>query len=57
MLNPKVIKVCYKPLQRFATCLLVNNNLFGKLVSPLGLPIIYDDDLKTASVSFYISKN
>ena len=39
-----------KDLQIFATCLLVNDNLFGKLVSSLELPIIFDDNLKTASV-------
>ena len=42
-----------KALQRFATCLLVNNNLWGKFVS-LTL-IILDDILKTTSVSFFIA--
>ena len=34
-------------------CLLVNNNLWGK---PVSLPpIIFDDNLKTTSVSFFIA--
>ena len=33
--------------------LLVNNNLGGKLVSPS--PIIFDDNLNTNSVSFFIA--
>ena len=37
----------------FATCLLVNNSLWGKLVSLS--PIIFDDNLKTTSVSFFIA--
>ena len=41
-----------KALRRFATCLLVNHNLWGKLFSLL--PIIFDDSLKTSSVSFFI---
>ena len=42
-----------KALRRFATCLLVNNNLWGKLVS--SSPIIFDDNLKTTSVLFFIA--
>ena len=42
-----------KALLRFETCLLVNNNLWGKLVSWFELPIIFDDNLKTTSVSFF----
>ena len=34
-----------KDLWRFKTCLLVNNNLWGKLVS--SSPITFDDNLKT----------
>ena len=34
-----------KALQRFATCLLVNNNSCGKLVLSLESPIIFDDSL------------
>ena len=44
-----------KALRRFATCLLVNSNLWGKLVSSSELPIIFDDNLKTTSVSFFIA--
>ena len=50
-----VDKLSAKALQRFATCLLVTNNLCGKLVSSLELPIIFDDNLKTISVSFFIA--
>ena len=32
-----------KALQSLATCVSVNNHLRGKLVSSLGLPIIFDD--------------
>ena len=32
-----------KALQRFGTVVLVNNNLRGRLVSSLGLPIVFDD--------------
>ena len=39
-------------LQRFASCVLVNNNLCGKLVSSSELPIILGDNLETTSVSF-----
>ena len=39
-------------LRRFATSSLVNNNLWGKLVSSSRSPIIFDDNLKTISVFF-----
>ena len=42
-----------KALPRFATWLLVNNNLWGKFVSLSS--IIFDYDLKTNSVSFFIA--
>ena len=42
-----------KALWRFETCLLVNNNLWGKLVSLS--PTIFDDNLKTTSFSFFIA--
>ena len=45
-----------KALQRFVTCLLVNNNLCGKLVSSSELPTIFDDNLRNTSVWFYIAK-
>ena len=44
-----------KSFTKFATCLLDNDNLWGKLVSPLKLPIIFDDNLKTTSVLFFIA--
>ena len=44
-----------KALRIFTTCLLVNNNLCGKLVSSSQLPIIFNDNLKTTSVSFFIA--
>ena len=44
-----------KALRRFATCLLINNKLYGKLVSSLELPIIFDDNLKTISVLIFIA--
>ena len=43
-----------KALQRFAACLLVNNNSCGKLASSLELPVILDDNLENTSVSFFI---
>ena len=46
------VKLFAKDLERFATCLLVNNNLCGKLVSPLELLIMFDDNLEATSVSF-----
>ena len=42
-----------KALRRFATCLLVYNSLWGKFVSLS--PIIFDDNLKTISVLFFIA--
>ena len=44
-----------KALRRFATCLSVSNNLWGKLVSSCELPITFDDSLKTTLVSFFIA--
>ena len=44
-----------KALQTFATYILVNNNLWGKLVSSSELSIIIDDNLKTTLVSFFIA--
>ena len=47
-------KLFEKALQRFKTCLLVNNNnLCGNLASLS--PIILDDNLKTTSFSFFIA--
>ena len=42
-----------KALRIFVTCLLVNDNLWGKLVS--SLPIVFDDNLKNTPVSFFIA--
>ena len=42
-----------KALQIFETCLLVDNNLWGKLVS--SSPIIFNHNLKTTSVLFFIA--
>ena len=44
-----------KALRRFATCLLFNNNLCGKLASSSELPIIFDDNLKITSTPFFIA--
>ena len=35
-------------------CVLVNNNLCGKLYSPLELPITFDEKFKVTSVPFFI---
>ena len=43
-----------KVLRIFATCLLVSNNSWGKLVSLS--PITFDDNLKTTSVSYFIAE-
>ena len=45
----------FQTLPRFATYLLVNNNLWVKLVSPSELPIIFENNLKTTYVLFFIS--
>ena len=42
--------IILKALGSLATCLEVNKNLWGKLVSSLEIPIIFDDNLNTASV-------
>ena len=42
-----------KALRRFSACLLVNHNLWKKLVSPS--PTIFDDNLKNSPVSFFIA--
>ena len=42
-----------KSLQRFAACVLVNDNLCGKLVMSLGLPIIIDDNVKIVSFFYF----
>ena len=42
------------PLQSLKTCVLVNNNLCGKLYSSLELPVIFDERFKVTSVPFFI---
>ena len=42
-------------LQLFKTCVLVNNNLWGKLFSSLESPTIFDERFKVASVPFFIA--
>ena len=43
-----------KVSQSLKTCVLVNNNLCGKLVSSLESPITFDERFKFASVPFFI---
>ena len=44
-----------KAIRRLESCLLVNNNSCGKLILSSELPIIFDDNLKTNSASFFIA--
>ena len=44
-----------KALQIFENFVLVNNNLCGKLVSSLELPIRFDERFKVTSVPFFIA--
>ena len=43
-----------KALQIFETCVLVNNNLCGKLDSSLKSPITFDERFEVTSVAFFI---
>ena len=43
-----------KPLQSFETCVSVNNNVCGKLVSSLESPTTFDERFKVTSVPFCI---
>ena len=43
-----------KALLSLQACVLVNNNLLGKLVSPLELPIKFHERFKVASVTLFI---
>ena len=43
-----------KTLRSFETCVLVNNNLRGKLYSSLASPIIFHERLKVTLVPFFI---
>ena len=47
-----VHKLFARALQRFGTCLLINNTLCGKLVSSLELPIIFDDNFSFNFILF-----
>ena len=44
-----------KALRSFGTCMLVNNNLWGKLFSSLESPTILDEIFKVTSVPFFIA--
>ena len=43
-----------KALQSLETCVLVNNNLCGKLVSSLEFPVKFDERFQVTSVPFLI---
>ena len=43
-----------KALRSFQTCVLVNNNLCGKLVSLLVLPATFDEIFKATLVPFFV---
>ena len=45
---------CQKALRSLKTCALVNNNLCGKLVSPLESPTAFDKRFKVTAVPFFI---
>ena len=42
-------------LQSLKTCVLINNNLWGNIVSKLELPIAFDERFKVSSELFFIS--
>ena len=44
-----------KDLQIFESCVSVDNNLCGKLVSSLELPIKFDERFKVTAVPFFIA--
>ena len=44
-----------KALQIFETCVLVNYNLCGKLVSSVEFPIKFDKRFKVTSVTFFVA--
>ena len=48
-----VDKLFVKALRRFATCVLVNNNSYRKLILSSKSPIIFDDNLKATCFIFY----
>ena len=47
-------KLSYKFLRSFETCVLVNNNLCGKLFSSLESPTTFEEIFKVTSVPFFI---
>ena len=51
-----VDELSVKALRIFETCLSINNNLWGKLVSSLESRIIFGDNLKTTYASFFIAE-
>ena len=42
------------PLRIFETCVLVNNNLWGQLVSSVESPTAFDEKFKVTCVPFFI---
>ena len=48
-------KLAFFSKQLSGVCCALNNNLSRKLVSSIRLQIIFDDNHKTASVSFFIA--
>ena len=42
------------PLRIFETCVLVNNNLWGQLVSSVESPTAFDEKFKVTGVPFFI---
>ena len=48
-------KLFTKALQNLITCVLVNNNLCGKLFASLESPAAFDESFKVTSVPFSIS--
>ena len=52
--NLLAVKSFLKALQIFQTCVLVNNNLCGILVSLLASPVIFDERFRVTLVSFSI---
>ena len=51
----RVTKLFADSLRRLAICQSVNDNLLGKLVSSLELPIIFADNLRTTSKAFFVA--
>ena len=47
-------KLFAKALRSFGTCVLVSNNLSGKLFSTLESPITFDESFKFTSVPFSV---